>query len=341
LRLIERIRRNSPTKEESATWASVANSNKYTDVRRRRAVFQLFDRHVYQGMTLEKVAGLLEHPSWLKQKDVQKVEGTLRGYIGIHAVPDETIFRISVLESERAKPAIYVRVEDPLSGDPPTGDAFYDALQGENTETARLKVTAVVVSPTAKEDIACIKHRVERSPQSGSPRHWEFVFTNDSKGTYARQLDFFGIELAIMMPDNRLVYVSHLSDQKPNTRSVQLPTPNEKRYFLTERESDSRVADEELLSRAGIKAGNRLVLKMFPKQLVRQLTNLERSYRGADPWKIEKTRFGVRSRGHEFAFYVVTQTPLHKTTSDAGAHKSVLDQRERENGDKSNFPKNK
>ena len=67
LGLIKRMRLAPPTADEARVWAEVANSNRYGDVRRRRAVLQLFDRHIWPGMNLSDVAVVLKGASWLKR----------------------------------------------------------------------------------------------------------------------------------------------------------------------------------------------------------------------------------------------------------------------------------
>lgn len=67
-------------------------------------------------------------------------------------------------------------------------------------------------------------------------------------------------------------------------------------------------ADRDLLTRAGVDFGEHLILKFLPRETEVQLVTLERSYRGTDPKKMGKTRFGVRPVGDGFEFYVLEQT---------------------------------
>ena len=47
----------------------------------------------------------------------------------------------------------------------------------------------------------------------GESRNWGFVFRKGKTlNEYARQLDFFDIELGVLMPDNKLVYVTDLAE---------------------------------------------------------------------------------------------------------------------------------
>jgi hypothetical protein len=309
--LVKRNRANKPTEEEAAIWVRVANSDKHSDVRRRRAVFQLFDRHVHQGMTLGELAKLLAGPTWLKRENISRIKGPLRGYCPICTwVPGESVFYVSLRKQDKDVSAIYLRVEDFLTKASPTEDMFYDTLQGKKKDAAGLKIAAVVVSPGESDEPAYVKHRNEGSPKSGSPHRWELVFQTDNIDEYARQLDFFQIELGVLMPEGKIAYAFRLSKSKPDSRIVDKPHLSEKRFYLWRKYSNGEQEDRELLTRAGIEPGEHLILKFLPRQIEQELVFLERTYRGADPWKIEKTRFGVKKAdGNGFQFYVLEQVP--------------------------------
>ena len=73
LLLIKAIRKDAPSKSEAAVWVRVANSDTYSRIRRRQAIFQVFDRHVRKDMTLGELAVLLAKPSWLKRENVVEI----------------------------------------------------------------------------------------------------------------------------------------------------------------------------------------------------------------------------------------------------------------------------
>jgi hypothetical protein len=306
LGLIKRIRQNAPKKDEATIWARVANSDKYSDIRRRRAIFQLFDRHVRQGMTLGELANLLAKPSWLKRKSIYRGMEPGFNYSPIYSAHGESIFRLCIHLPYENTSGVYMRVEDFLAGNPLTEDSFYGTLQGKEAKATQLKITAMVILPDTAEDIACVTHRNDPCPRSYWPHHWEIKFSTDDKDLFARQLDFFGIELAVLMP-GRLVYAFHLSKAEPDTRVVSNIADNENRYWLW-RKSDSTKAERELLKGAGIESGDRLILKFLSRPVERKLIDLEESYQGAHPRDIKRTCFGVRATGNEFSFYVLEQT---------------------------------
>ena len=137
-------------------------------------------------------------------------------------------------------------------------------------------------------------------------RNWELRFLKgNTKDKYARQLDFFGIELAVVMPGNKLVYVRKFSKPKPENHTG--PADQEKRCYLTWRNGDLSRADVELLSRAGVSPGDRVVLKILPADVEAKLAKLEKDYAGDDAGNVSKTQFGIRAAGDGYEFYVAEQ----------------------------------
>ncbi|MEN6459079.1 MAG: hypothetical protein ABFC63_09120 [Thermoguttaceae bacterium] len=142
----------------------------------------------------------------------------------------------------------------------------------------------------------------------GLPRHWEVTFQKGSTlDLYAKQLDYFGIELGVVMPDNRVVYAFNLKKPKPDKKEIRDPAKNETRYYLTWRSGALEAADEELLKRAGIDCEGRQIFKFLSQETEQKLAALERDFRGASPKDISKTRFGVQTVGDGFVFYVIEQ----------------------------------
>lgn len=148
----------------------------------------------------------------------------------------------------------------------------------------------------------------EPGPPGEKTRHWEVIFDKTSLGAYARQLDFFHIELGALLPTGRLAYAANLSKSKPDMRYAENPHETEKRYYLTWHKGNLEKADRELLTRAGIDAENALILKFLPPALVERLAALEKAYAGAGEKKVKRTRFGVRPEANGFAFFVLEQT---------------------------------
>jgi hypothetical protein len=142
-------------------------------------------------------------------------------------------------------------------------------------------------------------------------RHWEVLFSQNTLDGYAKQLDFFRIELGVLLPGSKIIYACNLTKSKPDIRTVANPAASESRCYLTWRSGEMQQADRDLLARAGVDVGNALVVKFLPPEVEERLVELEKSYAGADAKRIKKTRFGVRADGAGFTFFVLEQ-PLKR-----------------------------
>lgn len=154
--------------------------------------------------------------------------------------------------------------------------------------------------------------QVGRGSGSGEPgipraQRWEIYFQDGGTlESYARQLDFFKIELGVVGGTNQVQYAFHLAQPKPDTRVG--PAGDENRLYMTWRRGSLQQADQELVSRAGLSAAGRLVVQFYPPDTENLLANVERNFRGLEATKIRKTRFGVREAGSGFEFFVIDQT---------------------------------
>ena len=137
---------------------------------------------------------------------------------------------------------------------------------------------------------------------------WEISFADgQTLDIYARQLDFFGIELGVL-GIGQVTYAKKLSKAKPEVYSG--PSGTEKRLYMTWRVGRLKEADRDLVAKAGINAAGKPVLQFYPDPTEQLLLHAERDYKGRDASTIRKTRFGVRSAGNGYEFYVIEQTYL-------------------------------
>ncbi len=143
---------------------------------------------------------------------------------------------------------------------------------------------------------------------SGASRHWEVRFIKgNTLETYARQLDFFEIELGVLRPGNKVLYALNLTKQKPDTRTGN--ADEEKRYYLTWRSGELQQADRELLARAGIQSSGHIILKFLPPELEARLAGMEKARAGRHADNIRKTRFEVNvARAGGYDFFIVDQS---------------------------------
>lgn len=144
----------------------------------------------------------------------------------------------------------------------------------------------------------------------GIPPHlrWEINFGDgNTLETYARQLDFFGIELGVI-GIGQTTYAKNLSRPKPETYVK--PSKEEKRLWMNWKRGKLKEADRELAAKAGLPVNGRLILQFYPDPTEQMLLAAEHEYKDIDASKIRKTRFGVRQVGGGYEFYVIEQTYL-------------------------------
>uniref|UniRef100_A0A7C2JZW4 Uncharacterized protein n=1 Tax=Schlesneria paludicola TaxID=360056 RepID=A0A7C2JZW4_9PLAN len=148
---------------------------------------------------------------------------------------------------------------------------------------------------------------------AGIPREqrW-FVRFGDQAGVeeYARQLDFFGIELGALLPDFRLAYLSQLSQPRPMVRFVK-SGKDEARLYMTWQGGERRVADVQLFAKAQVDVPPGAPLfHFYPPAVENQLAQLELSYRGRPVKEIKRTYFTVEGTARNYQFRVVRQLYL-------------------------------
>ena len=145
---------------------------------------------------------------------------------------------------------------------------------------------------------------------TGRGRHWEVRFPEgNTVESYARQLDSFGIQLGVLMPNNQVVYVYNLTKPRPDTRTG--TASDEKRYYLTWQTGGLEEADRTLLARADVSAEGgaiRKIFKFLPPDLEGQLAGMEQKRAGNEADSVRATYFGIQPSGRGYKFYVIDQT---------------------------------
>lgn len=135
---------------------------------------------------------------------------------------------------------------------------------------------------------------------------WQVRFASADADAYAKQLDFFGIELAAMGGGKPTVdYAAKVSQPNPVRRTG--ASDQEKRLYMTWRTGELIEADKQLLAKAGVDTVNRVILQFYPPQTEAILADLEQKQAGTRNLKeIKRTVFGVRGKG-TYEFYVISQ----------------------------------
>jgi hypothetical protein len=140
-------------------------------------------------------------------------------------------------------------------------------------------------------------------------QRWSIVYNpGQTLEEYGRQLDTFGVELAVVSAPNQLTYVSRFSDAAP-TKHYGSGQGDNRLYFLWQGRG-RKGSDVALLKKAGIDVGDAAVLQFYPKAVEQKLAQLEVRYRGRQPSEIRVTRFSVVPRGDSYDFVVLAQEAL-------------------------------
>lgn len=227
---------------------------------------------------------------------------------------------------EDGSPDETLRVDSP---EPERADASEAETISEATEVEQTLETAVELSDAAAQQVqqqfdvgvqstgkpgsakGTGKRALGFGPgTAGFPREqrW-FVRFGDraSVEEYAKQLDFFRIELGALLPDGRLAYATKLNSPMPQVRYVQTGS-NEKRLYMTWQGGERRGSDTELFRRAGVTvAEDTPIFHFYPPELESKLATLEKEYRNKNAKQIRRTYFSVEGEGGGYRLRVVRQ----------------------------------
>lgn len=146
--------------------------------------------------------------------------------------------------------------------------------------------------------------------EKGVPREqrWFISFADQQTADeYARQLDFFGVELGAIV-NGKLTYLSKLSAPSPTVRTVTTGA-GETRLYMTWQGGERKTADLQLFKKANVTVGSGMILQFYPKETENKLALLERNYKNRRADEIRRTYFAVRFvDGGSYEFHVTRQT---------------------------------
>ncbi len=179
---------------------------------------------------------------------------------------------------------------------------------------------------TAKEPSGDDRAKSASTPpvrsMSAPKRVWEVSFpTEISMDEYARQLDFFKIEIAAISKNGKVEYIREVSKRKPEKRVGRLE--QDYRFKIPWKSGTLHAVDRKLLRKAGISSTRKELLHFFPIETQALMKQVERGYAKRDPRAIKRTRFEIRagkSGGYEFV--VVEQDPPRPAEADRPAASS-------------------
>lgn len=155
-----------------------------------------------------------------------------------------------------------------------------------------------------------------RGPGPGGPgtsdgipawERWEVRLNASTTEEYAKQLDFFKIELAVAGGGNpNVTYVSNVTADKPKVR-VGNPK-EEKRLRFMHRSGQLRDADRRLVTKAGVDPNGKVVFQFYSPETYTNLLTLENIAKGQRRIaEVRRTVFGVKASGGRYEFFVISQ----------------------------------
>jgi hypothetical protein len=148
---------------------------------------------------------------------------------------------------------------------------------------------------------------------TGGVRREERWYVKFSDGVsveeYARQLDYFGIELGVLSPKGTLIYVSRLSTAQPGKREVN-SGKDEQRLFFKWQGGERKSADEALLRKAGVDPGGGTIFHFYSQNTENILATLEAQYTRRPLRDVRRTYFNVTRNAKDYSFVVARQTYL-------------------------------
>lgn len=134
----------------------------------------------------------------------------------------------------------------------------------------------------------------------------EFADKGDLK-SYARQLDFFNIELGCAFRDGRIFYAKNLAGT-PVVRQAKLNSDDKRLFMNWAGGSERKKADLDLLAKARVPdPGSGTVLHFYDPATEQLMAKVEKAYSGKPIEQIRRTYFQVRKAGSGYEFFVTNQ----------------------------------
>ncbi len=194
----------------------------------------------------------------------------------------------------------------------PQIEASFEAItEAISTQQASLESVEGVTSPSERgEGLGDYR---PLGPEGIGPdviprwERWQIEFAATDLITYAKQLDFFGIELATAGGGaNRIEYAAKFASGRPTSRTA--VGDHEERLYFTWKSGSLREADLDLLAKAGVITQGKIPLQFYPAETENLLAYVEQQFMEGRPLEtIKKTVFGVRPKDGGYEFYVIRQ----------------------------------
>ena len=244
------------------------------------------------------------------------------------AVPLELLELPGGFEDGAVDETLRVDSPDPETADASPADEISKELEVAEAIDSVTELSDVAAEPVQQQFDRALKNTGQRGSAKGTGRRalgagggkaglpreqrWFVRFADESDiDEYARQLDFFKIELGGLVPGGQLIYLSQMSQPTPQQRRVQTGK-DEARLYMTWQGGQRRFADLQLFRKAGIEIpADAPTFQFYPPEVEATLAQLERSYRNRPVEQIKRTYFAVTRSGTSYQFEVVRQLYLN------------------------------
>jgi hypothetical protein len=124
---------------------------------------------------------------------------------------------------------------------------------------------------------------------------WEMLFEEGiSAKEYAKQLDYFKVELGVEDSKGEIEYASHFSDAKPARRTGH--KRDENRMAESWKKGTLAGLDQKLMRKAGVKAQGKKLFHFYPREIEREMFKLEQGYAGLNASQVVRTQFSIRPK---------------------------------------------
>ena len=141
-----------------------------------------------------------------------------------------------------------------------------------------------------------------------------FISFNERGGLeeYAKQLEFFGIELgALDTAGGTLTTLSNLTAAKPTVARKTGGGSDEQRLYMIWQGGGRKEADVKLFAKAGIDASELPILHFYPARTEQTLLRLEQQHANRPLQDVRRTYFEVKPGGGGYTFRVTQQSYLN------------------------------
>ena len=212
--------------------------------------------------------------------------------------------------------------------EPPGGEEVEDLMEptlADTIEAVTDAVSSVAASLTTADTNAAASTQGTGQGDSRPPgpmgegddiigrwERWELTFNAKGKSDYAKQLDFYNIELAAFGGGRpNVIEMANNLSKSPTKRVNTQPKTEERLYFSWKLSNPLLQFDQQLLAAAGIQYSGRNVIRFVPKDLENLLANMEKEYAESKgkkfPNSIAKTVFESTADGSGYKFDIISQ----------------------------------